>query len=68
MGLSKKNRKSMADASCESRYTFRKKKMRAGFNSKEEQAEGALGTEIKFGKCHYCRIWAAIVTEFPERG
>ena len=67
MGLSKKNNQTMDDTSCESHYTFRKKKMRAGFSSKE-QAEGAVGTEIKIGKCHYCHIWAAIVTEVPERG
>ncbi len=67
MGLSKKNKRTMADTSCESHYTFRKKKMRVGFSSKE-QAEGAVGTEIKIGKCHYCDIRAAIVTEFPERG
>jgi len=63
MGLSKKNRKTMDDRSRESHYTFRKKNMRAGFHSREH-AVGALGTEIKIGKCHYCHMWAVIVTEY----
>ena len=67
MGLSKKNNQTMDDTSRDTHYNFRKKKIRADFDSKE-QAESALGTEIKIGKCHYCHIWAAIVTEFPERG
>jgi len=65
MGLSKKNNQSVDDTSFKSHYTFRKKKMRAGFSSKE-QPEGAEGTEIKIGRCHYCGVWAAIVTKFPD--
>jgi|TARA_Y100000031_G_C8150891_1_gene352294 hypothetical protein len=67
MGLSKKNKQTMDDTSLEPRYNFRKKKMLAGFNSKE-QAEGAVGTVIKIGRCHYCHLWAVVVSEFPLRG
>jgi len=55
----------MDDSSCESHYTFRKEKITAGFRSREH-AEGALGTEIKIGKCHYCHLWAVIVTEYTK--
>lgn len=65
MGLSKKNKQSVDDASFESHYIFRKKNMRAGFSSKE-QAEGTVGTEIRIGRCHYCGVWAVIVPEIPN--
>ena len=65
MGLGKKNKQTVDDTSFESHYNFRKKKMRVGFRSKEH-AEGALGTEIKIGKCHYCHVWAVIVTEYTK--
>ena len=65
VGLSKKNNRTMADTSCESHYKFRKEKITAGFRNRED-AEDALGTEIKIGKCHYCHVWAVIVTEYTN--
>ena len=63
MGLSKKNKQSVDDTSFKSHSTFGKKRMRAVFSSKE-QAEGAVGTEIKIARRHYCGVWAVVVTEF----